>query len=106
MCAWKHPRAPSVRKIFDDERTTEVVLTFLRDAEVGCMVSLAPPEEGEGEDEWEEEGEEEGWARPRMYPLHPSTFFLCLPFYSPLSFSGSSPPLWRNLDGGDQGALL
>ena len=63
-CAWKHPRAPSVRKIFDDERTTEVVLTFLRDAEVGCMVSLAPPEEEEGVDEWEEEEGEEGGLGP------------------------------------------
>ena len=62
-CAWKHPRAPSVRKIFGDEQAMEVVLTFLRDVEVGCMVSLAPPEE-EGEDEWEEDEGEEGGLGP------------------------------------------
>ena len=54
--------------MFEDERATEAALTFLRDMKVGCMVSLAPPEdEGEEESEEEEgerESEEEGPGPP------------------------------------------
>ena len=53
-CGWKHPRAPSVWEMFEDEQATKAVLTFLRDTRVGCMVSLAPLEE-----------EEEGPAPPQ-----------------------------------------
>ena len=34
LCGWKHPRAPTVRLFFRDERTTPVVLTFLWDTNV------------------------------------------------------------------------
>ena len=47
-CGRKQLTAPAVKNIFGDERTTEAVLTFLRDTEVGCMVAIAPlGEEGE-----------------------------------------------------------
>ena len=45
-CGWKLPRAPSVRWLFSDERTTP---TFLRDTKVGRMTTLEPPEEERGE---------------------------------------------------------
>ena len=41
---------------FQDDRETPAVLTFLREAKVGRMINLAPPEEEEGEGR---EGEEE-----------------------------------------------
>ena len=44
-CEWKHPRAPAVRLLFQDERATPVVLAFLRGTKIGRMVTLAPPEE-------------------------------------------------------------
>ena len=48
-CEWKHPRAPAVRLLFQDERATPVVLTFLRETRVRRMVNLATPmEEGSG----------------------------------------------------------
>ena len=52
-------RASLCQKMFDDERATEAVLTFLRDTKV----SLAPPEEGEDENE-NEEGEDGGPGLP------------------------------------------
>ena len=59
----KHPRAPSIRRMLD-ERVTVAVLDFLRDTRTGCMVSLAPPAEEEGECE-DSEGEE-GGSRPTL----------------------------------------
>ena len=56
VCGWKHLTAPSVRQILDGGRAREAVLTILRDTNLGCMISLAPPEEGEGEDKSGEEG--------------------------------------------------
>ena len=41
-CRWKHPRAPSVRLLFRDERTTPAFLKFLRTTKVGRRVTLAP----------------------------------------------------------------
>ena len=61
-CGWRRPRALSVRRMFGDEQAAEAVLTFLRDARVGCMVSLAPPEGEEGEGE---NGEKEGPGPPQ-----------------------------------------
>ena len=49
----------SLRQMFDDERATEAALTFLRDTKA----SLAPPEEGEDENE-NEEGEDGGPGLP------------------------------------------
>ena len=49
MCEWSGPRAPSVRRMFDDVRATPAVLAFLRDTSVEKMVTLAPPEEEGGE---------------------------------------------------------
>ena len=49
VCEWKHPRAPSVRLLFQDERATPAVLTFIREIKVGRVVILAPPLEAE---EW------------------------------------------------------
>ena len=51
VCEWKHPRAPSVRLLFQDERATPAVLTFLRETKVGRVVILAPLLEAE---EWGE----------------------------------------------------
>lgn len=53
----KAPRSLSARAVFEDERATEAVLAFLQGTKVGCMVSIAPPEE-------EEEGIVEGQNRP------------------------------------------
>lgn len=47
-CGWKHPRAPSAKKTFEDKRATEAVLTYLRDTRAGYMVSLVPLEEEGG----------------------------------------------------------
>ena len=49
---------PSVRAMFDDQRTIPAVLAFLRDTRVGKMVSLAP--RGENWLEEEESSESEG----------------------------------------------
>ena len=80
----------SVRLLFQDERTTLAVLTFLWSTRVGRMVTLAPPEE-----EWEElegivlqpggeegqdsGGEEDGPGPPRdcSFPLSAVRYFLC-----------------------------
>ena len=61
-CEWKHPRAPTVRVLFQEERATPAVLAFLRDTKVGRMVTLTHPEgeEWEGLEEidlWPEEAE-------------------------------------------------
>ena len=45
--------------LFQDDRATPAVLTFLRETKVGKMINLTPPEEEERE-EREEEGEEGG----------------------------------------------
>ena len=39
---WKHPRAPFVRLLFQNERATPAALTFLREIKVGRVVTLAP----------------------------------------------------------------
>ena len=63
LCEWKHPRAPRVALLFDDERPTKAVRPFLRGTKIGQMVTLPPRGEGRagGEDaeDWEEEFEEE-----------------------------------------------
>lgn len=49
LCEWERPRAPSVRRMFEDVRATPAVLSFLRDTRVGKMATLAPwspPAEG------------------------------------------------------------
>ena len=47
-CEWKHPRAPAVRLLFQDRRTIPAVLCFLRDTEVGRMITLARVDEESG----------------------------------------------------------
>lgn len=42
----EHLRAPSVRGMFGDERASETALAFLRDTWVGCVVTIASPDEG------------------------------------------------------------
>ena len=66
MCEWIGPGTPSVRRMFNDVRATPAVLTFLRDMRVGRMVTLAPPEEeeGEGENSEDEESGEKGGPGP------------------------------------------
>ena len=66
MCEWSGPRAPLVRRMTDDVRTTPAVLTFLRYTRVGRVVALAPPEveEGEVEDSVDEESGEESGPGP------------------------------------------
>ena len=39
-CGWEHPRAPAVRKLWD-ERATEAVLEFLEDTRVGCRTAAS-----------------------------------------------------------------
>ena len=51
-CRRKHPRPPSVRNIFGDERATAAILT-LRDIRVGCMRAIISPEELEAGEEVE-----------------------------------------------------
>ena len=58
LCEWKRPRAPEVRKLFNDVRAAPAVLSFLRDTWVGRIVSRAP-REGAGEDGREVKREEE-----------------------------------------------
>ena len=48
-CRWKHPRAPTVILLFQDDRATPTVLAFLQGAKVEKVVTLAHQEE-----EWEE----------------------------------------------------
>ena len=49
-CEWKRLRALAVRLLSQDERATPAVLTFLRETEIGNMVTLESPEE---EGDWE-----------------------------------------------------
>ena len=56
-CEWKHPRAPTIRLLFQDGGATPAVLIFLRDTRVGKTVALAPP----GEEEWDGLEEIELW---------------------------------------------
>ena len=63
-CGWKHPSAPRVTLLFNDERATKAVLSFLRKTRVGQMITI-PPRDGEGErEEAEVEGEEGGPGPP------------------------------------------
>ena len=75
LCEWKRPQAPSVRGMFQDQRATPAVLTFLRDTKIGRMVSVTPRW-----DEWGRTAKERrpGRARPRMY--FPFVSFLCFLF--------------------------
>ena len=66
MCEWDRPRAPVVRKLFDDVRAAPAVLSFLRDTQVGRVVPQAlrrrrAVEEGR---EVDREGEEGGPGPP------------------------------------------
>ena len=76
-CEWKHPRAPTVRLLFEDDRATPAVLDFLRDTRVGRVFTPAALEEcgedgleelelrpWEGEGGWNENGEEGGPGPP------------------------------------------
>ena len=69
-CKWKHPRAPTVRLLFEDERATPAVLNFLRDTKVGHMVTLAPPEE---EGKWGG-----GWRRESYGPRRRAREFVAM----------------------------
>lgn len=42
LCVRKHPRAPTIRALFD-ERATRAALAFLREAKVGQSVTIPPP---------------------------------------------------------------
>ena len=67
-CGWEHPRAPAVRKPWD-ERATEAVLEFLEDTRVECWTAAGTAKrqaEGVGQSG---EGEEGG-------PEPPYGFFL------------------------------
>ena len=75
-CGWKHPRAPSVRLLWD-ERATEVALDFLQDTRVGCMG--AP--RGGGED-----SENEGGG---LNPPYNVLFFCSFPLFVSFAFSFS-----------------
>ena len=45
---WKQPRAPSLRALFQNDKATTAVPTFLRETRVGRTVNLTPLEEEEG----------------------------------------------------------
>ena len=47
-CERKHPRAPSIKTLFQGDRAAPAVLTFLRETKVGRMITLAPPDSEEG----------------------------------------------------------
>ena len=65
-CEWNHSRAPSVKWLWK-EKTTEEVLKFLRDAGVGCISTRRkPPEEERDGDGSGGEGEEDGLGPPLM----------------------------------------
>lgn len=62
-CEWKHPRAPVVRRLWD-ERATEAVLEFLAETRVGSWAAGGRARrlvEGEGRGT---EGEEDGSGPP------------------------------------------
>ena len=59
-CEWEHPRAPSVRLLWD-VRAAGAVPEFLRTARVGCIGADRAPPEDRGEDT---EGEEGGPGPP------------------------------------------
>lgn len=40
-CGWKHPRVPQISLLFEGERATPAVLTFLRGTKAGEFISLA-----------------------------------------------------------------
>ena len=42
---WRHPRAHSVRVLFQNDKATPAVPTYLRETKVGRVVSLASLEE-------------------------------------------------------------
>ena len=92
---WKHPRALSVRKLWE-EGATEDVLEFLGDTRMGCRtaVRVIGPQEEEGQ-----ELEEEGTCPPRAYFLLP--FLLSRSF---VIFRHSF--VWQIWEEGDQGALV
>ena len=50
-CGWRHPRAHAVRHLFEDDRATPAVLTFIRTTRVGGMITL----HDEGEEDKDEE---------------------------------------------------
>ena len=57
-CGWERPRAPAVRKLWD-ERATEAVLEFLEDTRVGCWIAAGTARrqaEGVGQSGEGEEG--------------------------------------------------
>ena len=72
LCGWKHPRAPRMALLFNDERATKAVLSFLRKTRVGQLVTIPPrgggvrEERGEGNEEESarREGEEGGPGPP------------------------------------------
>lgn len=64
-CKWKHLLALQAKTLFEKKETTLAVPTFLWEAEVGQMVSLAALGRGRGvEVRQKAEGKEGGPARP------------------------------------------
>ena len=57
LCEWERPRAPEVRRLFDEVRAAPAVLSFLRDKRVGRILPLALRERLAGEDGREDERE-------------------------------------------------
>ena len=117
LCEWKHPRAPRVALLFDDNTAARAVLAFLRNTEVGQMDTMPPSgaERVGGEYTRKKgEGEEEGEGRvsPRLriassFPFHGRhvyfllficclLFGLCLQFLSggkeELEYTGRGKP--------------
>ena len=45
-CGWKHPKVPSVKRLWKD-KAIEAVLAFLEDTGVGCIVTKRKPREEE-----------------------------------------------------------
>ena len=109
-CGLIHPRAPSVRTLFQNDKATPAVLTSLRGTQVGRMAELTSLEEEgnaeeimlrpqEGEGGWDGlAGKEEAGPGPPWEFFFPFAFLFALPFFCSLfcsvfSADRGSPPL-------------
>lgn len=75
-CGLKHPRAPLIGELSQEEKATPAVLQFLRETQVGQLFSIAALRRGRGVEHIAEVGEEDG-------KVHFPASLRCLPLYSP-----------------------
>lgn len=90
-CEYKHLGAPIVALIFDKERATRAVLSFLRDTKVGQMVTL-PPRGEESNGNAGGVGGETRVGAPERLSIFGCLFPLsCFPLRRPLGIGDSVP---------------